>query len=542
MSRSPLFGSLARAMRIALYCEKNNISTSQGMEQLAALEARVTRWRVKRRDFLALTTVSAFGAVAAGQIDRTYAAPKTGSNVKVGIVGAGLAGLACGYELKKKGISATLYDANDRVGGRCFSLSGYFPGQIVERGGEFIDNLQKTMLGYARQFKLTLEDVKKQPGEIFYYFNGQRYPESIIVDEYRNFVAAMRADLRTLSKAPTADNHKNADVVLDNMNLLDYLETRKAGDVIKAAITATYQAEFGVELHEQSCLNFLLFIHADKRSKFTPFGIFSDERYHIVEGNDKVVQGLGNELKGQINLGMRLVRVRKNSMNQIELTFNNGSKTTTVVYDAVVLAIPFTVLREVELDASLEIPAWKRDAIALLSYGTNAKMMVGFNSRPWVRQGSNGSSYSNLLNHQCTWESNPINATNARAVLTDYSSGNRGARLNPNQVQKEAERFLGDLNLVYSGAENAASGNPGNFRVHLEHWPSNPLTKGSYAFYKPGQFTTIAGNEGKPIGNLHFAGEHANSFYEWQGFMEGAALSGIQAAKEILQNLKVGAV
>ncbi len=100
------------------------------MEQLAALEARVTRWRVKRREFLALTAVSAFGAVAAGQIDRTYAAPKTGSNVKVGIVGAGLAGLACGYELKKKGISATLYDANDRVGGRCFSLSGYFPGQI----------------------------------------------------------------------------------------------------------------------------------------------------------------------------------------------------------------------------------------------------------------------------------------------------------------------------------------------------------------------------------------------------------------------------
>lgn len=158
------------------------------------------------------------------------------------------------------------------------------------------------------------------------------------------------------------------------------------------------------------------FIHADKRSKFTPFGIFSDERYHIVEGNDKVVQGLGNELKGQINLGMRLVRVRKNSTNRIELTFNNGSKTTTVVYDAVVLAIPFTVLREVELDASLEIPAWKRDAIALLSYGTNAKMMVGFNSRPWVSQGSNGSSYSNLLNHQCTWESNPINATNARSA------------------------------------------------------------------------------------------------------------------------------
>jgi monoamine oxidase len=63
---------------------------------------------------------------------------------------------------------------------------------------------------------------------------------------------------------------------------------------------------------------------------------------------------------------------------------------------------------------------------------------------------------------------------------------------------------------------------------------------GSYTWYRPGQFTSIAGNEGKPVGNLYVAGEHANSFYEWQGFMEGAALSGIQAAREILQDVKIG--
>jgi monoamine oxidase len=78
--------------------------------------------------------------------------------------------------------------------------------------------------------------------------------------------------------------------------------------------------------------------------------------------------------------------------------------------------------------------------------------------------------------------------------------------------------------------------------AHLEHWPSNPLTLGSYTCYLPGQFTSIAGNEGKRVGHLHFAGEHTNSFYEWQGFMEGAALSGLQAAAEILQDIKDGAL
>jgi monoamine oxidase len=157
-------------------------------------------------------------------------------------------------------------------------------------------------------------------------------------------------------------------------------------------------------------------------------------------------------------------------------------QTTSATYDAVVLTIPFTALRDVELDPSLELPDWKRNAIANLSYGTNAKMMIGFDQRLWTTQASNGTSYSNLVNHQTTWESNPTKATNTSAVLTDYSSGNRGASLNPNQVQLEATKFLTDLDNVYPGALAAASRDAkGKIKAHLEHWPSNPLTKGSYA-------------------------------------------------------------
>jgi monoamine oxidase len=160
-------------------------------------------------------------------------------------------------------------------------------------------------------------------------------------------------------------------------------------------------------------------------------------------------------------------------------------------------------------------------------------MMVGFSSRPWVPLGGNGASYADLPNSQTTWETNPTLATATRGILTDYSSGPRGARLNPNAVQTETQRFLADLNLVYPGVLGAATRLGSRYLAHLEHWPSNQLAKGSYTCYKPGQFTTIAGLEGTPVGNLFFAGEHTNSFYEWQGFMEGAALSGLQAARDI---------
>lgn len=82
----------------------------------------------------------------------------------------------------------------------------------------------------------------------------------------------------------------------------------------------------------------------------------------------------------------------------------------------------------------------------------------------------------------------------------------------------------------------------GDFSAHLEHWPSNPLTRGSYTCNHPGYFTTIADNEAKPLSNLYFAGEHTSSFYEWQGFMEGAALSGVRAAREILRDIRFDAL
>jgi monoamine oxidase len=385
---------------------------------------------------------------------------------------------------------------------------------------------------------LTLEDYEKQPGDIFYYFDGHAWPESTIVDEYRAFVAAIRRDLRALSSAPTADSHTDADEALDAMSLAEYLDSRGAGPIIAKALDAAYLAEYGLEIDRQSALNLLFFIHADKRSRFMPFGVFSDERYHIVEGNDAIAQGLAADLPSPVRYGHWLQRVARSAAGQVALTFGTDGGTITKAFDYAILAIPFTVMRGLELDASLQLPAWKRLAIDTLGYGTNAKMMVGFDGPYWRALGCSGSSYSDLPNHQTTWETNPTRATSGRAVLTDYSSGIRGAQLDPLDPQTEAQRFLADLDTVVPGAQAFATRVGADYRVHLEHWPSNPLSMGSYTCYLPGQFTTIAGNEGKRVGNLLFAGEHTNSFYDWQGFMEGACLSGIDAANAILSEVK----
>ncbi|MEW9576788.1 NAD(P)-binding protein, partial [Bacillus toyonensis] len=67
----------------------------------------------------------------------------TSSGPRIVIVGAGLAGLTCAYRLKQAGYKAEIYEASERVGGRCHTRRGDFAdNQIVERGGEFIDQGQ----------------------------------------------------------------------------------------------------------------------------------------------------------------------------------------------------------------------------------------------------------------------------------------------------------------------------------------------------------------------------------------------------------------
>jgi len=198
------------------------------------------------------------------------------------------------------------------------------------------------------------------------------------------------------------------------------------------------------------------------------------------------------------------------------------------------------VLRLVALDPSLGLDPAKRRAIDTLGYGTNAKTMIAFNGRPWFeRYGANGTVFSDLAHVQTTWESNRGRSISS-GIITDYASGNRGAALNPAAVQTQVSAFLADLDVVLPGTRAAASEQRGRYVAHLEHWPSNPNVRGSYTCYRPGQFTTVAGLEGPSVGGLKFAGEHADSFYSWQGYMEGACLSGIRAANEILDEIRRG--
>lgn len=481
----------------------------------------------RRQVLLGAAGLAAVAAVGSGN---AYAS----GGPRVVVLGAGLAGLAAADRLRKRGVAATIFEAAYRVGGRCQSLRGFFPGQVAELGGEFIDTAHKTMIGFAREFKLKLEDVGKQPGEPLYRFFGQTYRDPEVVAEFRVLAKRMQADLKASSGAPTAFSNNEADRNLDAIDLRTYLATRGEGlPLIQAVLNEAYLAEYGLEPEEQSCLNLLLFIKLSQRSKFQPFGVFSDERYHVREGNDGIAQGLASRLPGPIELGCTVKSIGRLASGELEIEFWNRGP---VRADHVICTLPFTVLRNDLLRANLDLPAAQRTAVNELGYGANAKTMVSISGRTWQAAGSNGTAYSDLESLQTCWETNPANA-GATTILTDYASGNRGAFLESQSVPDQVESWLTDVDQVFPGTSAAAVRDSSGPRAVRRVWTSDPLALGSYTCYLPGQFTQVAGWESVANRNLHFAGEHADSFYSWQGFMEGACLSGIRAANEVLQDL-----
>jgi len=434
------------------------------------------------------------------------------------------------------------------VGGRVRSLPGVFPGRTIELGGEFIDSKHATILGYVKRFQLTRIDLFDTAEDIFYRLDGVRYSESRIIDGFRDVVLRMKEDLRSVTSDISAKNFDpapgSADVRLDNTNLQDYLEQLGADDVLIKALQSVFGGEYGQPIHMQSCLNFILFAKLTRsQSRIVYFGANNAERYAVGEGNEAMAAGLRDDLLdagGSVEGGMTLTALRKRSDGRYVASFENGMQR---AHDAVVLAIPATVIRaKVALDSSLGIAPQTRAAIAGLQYGNNTKTMFQFGSDgPFAALGGDGTAYASdpaLPNVQVVFPSKTAapGADRTKPVMVDFGFGERGRDL-PN-VDPDGTGFLDDYDAIFPGSAGAAVPLLNGALFARAHWPSDPNTLGSYTCNQPGYFTTMEGCLGEPAGNLVFAGEHTDSFHDFQGFIEGAAQSGTRAAEYLLERIR----
>jgi monoamine oxidase len=537
MARTPLFGFVRRAMKMAQHAARPGAPSLDHLFERAERRAEQRLW--KRREMLgvsglALTSGGLWlaGCKAPGQPAAAPGTKAPSGGPRVAIVGGGVAGLNCANHLKKVGIASTVYEASDRTGGRMFTAKDLMgPDLFTELGGEFIDSTHEDIMGLVKEFNLELIDLHAPDGKVrreTFFFNGRHLTEAQVVRAMVPLCKQIAADYDELGEVVSFEV-EGGGKTLDEMSITQYLDKIGAKGVIRELLDVAYLTEYGLDCGEQSSLNLIFLIDRDPgEDGFDMFGE-SDERYKVKGGNDRVVKELAARLPGQILTGHALEAVRTRGEG-FTLTFQKGGVPTDVEADAVVLALPFTLLREVKVDVPM--PDWKRKAIRELGYGLSAKVFAGTSRRPWRDLGFAGPVYSDEA-YQLAWDNAQFQPGDASG-LTLFSGAAAATEAGQGTAEEAARRLLPGIERTYPGTMKALTNKFSRF-----HWPTHPFTKAGYSCFKVGQWTTIAGAEGRPVGNLFFAGEHCSADY--QGYMNGGAETGRVAAEGIMKVLSAPA-
>jgi monoamine oxidase len=502
---------------------------AQALQQATAAAAATQGHGLSRRDALRLGGVLGL-ATAAAAVPFTEARSAPAPGRRIAVVGGGLAGLACAYELKQAGQTATVYEASDRVGGRSWTLRGTFAdGQLVERGGQLIDQGHTAIRQLAGRLGLQLDNLlQAEPNgsEPLYHFDGQPYPYGQATQDLKAVYQKLHSDLSAAGYPTLYNSFTPRGQQLDRMSILDWINESVPGGTgskLGQLLEVAYTIEYGADANQQSALNLLYLLGFSGQGQLRIFGP-SNEKYAIRGGCDQLPTRLAAQLSGQIQTGHELVAVRQ-SGGTVTLTLKQGGRTRTVTADKVVLALPFSILRSSVDFSGAGFKPLKQTAIRELGMGTNAKLHVQFSDRHWEGLGCNGETFADR-GYQNTWDESRAQGGRS-GILVNYTGGSVGASFGSGSPASRARQFLAQLEPVLPGITAKWNG-----RATVDFWLSNPWTKGSYSFWKVGQYTRLAGVEREPEGNVHFAGEHTS--VDFQGYLNGAVETGQRAARELL--------
>jgi monoamine oxidase len=315
---------------------------------------------------------------------------------------------------------------------------------------------------------------------------------------------------------------------MDELNMREWLDQHVPGvsGEVKTFLDQAMSGWYGLDMAGLSALNWMDYLVIPY-----PGG---DERWHVKHGNDQVPVLAAKALPaGTVQLESPLQALIKRSDGTYELRFGGSAPSGPVIADHVILTIPWTTLREVDLEGA-GFGSYRMTAIRELGMGTDVKLILQYHRRPATfkvhgRPWSGAVNYTNP-NYQ-TWDSAPTEPGTA-GLITVYAGGSgskpfASPRYHAPAPQDLTATVLGQINQAVSGTRAQFNG-----KAWLDYWTGDPWTRGSYAAYPPGQVTKYWGYAGIPEGRVHFAGEHTSTYS--QGFLNGGVESGQRAAIEVL--------
>ena len=579
LNYSSITAAIRRIHAAKAKSDSTGIPIGELLEQDRELRKKLLREREEnkqRREFLKAAGGLGLGAGLLSANSLAFANNGNGNGgnqPSIAIVGAGAGGLRTAHRLMQYGISSRVYEANNRVGGRMYSdrsaESGHFgDDRAVEWGGEFISTEHNAIRNLAHQLNLQLEDVNKLSlgDEETYLIEGELHTEADLMDEWVGglYDTMKRAQMEAWWQ-PTYNNHVQAHVDYDNMRAIEYMSSigYPESHWVHKLLMADLVAEYGLT-ETNSALNLIYLLAWNTHNSGGLPLAGTDERLHVVGGNDKIMTGMRDQLPpGTVELEKKLEAITSppsKPQGPYTLHFVDGSNTTC---DVLVLALPINLIGTVQIDPHIvnalnpkKVEAFNRTSLENVS--DNGKIMMEFDARFWDQtrningqqvhmaaraysfSGTESSGYSGYIS---TWEGEPGNPSTL-GVMINYNGGYEARNLTSTNLHgvadfADVQRFFNQANQLWhvpGGVETLYTGN-----ALVSNWIDDPFARSAFTSPAFGTMTSWWGAqwESDPQAfpaeaNIYFAGEAYDE--EYWSYMNGAILSGERVAREIHQN------
>ncbi len=432
------------------------------------------------------------------------------------ILGAGISGLYLADYFQEKGLSVTVYEASNRIGGRLFTLDD-LPGKPNCGGTEIGDGYVR-LVALAKKMNINLVIPKAEartPGLLS--INGSLIKETewavssqnkltenehkILPSLLEFYLVKNKNPLKTLEDW-YAEKFQNYDV-----SYAEYLKTIGLSTEAIRLINANANTN---DIHTTSALN--IFRAMTFREKGG-----SKQILRIEGGSQRLPEAIVSQLKTKPLLNKIVDKIETNA-SFVKVRCKDKS---TIKAKFCISTIPFPAFKNIQIKNLNQI---QTEAINQLPYTQITQFHLGIKSKFWEE------------------DQLPISMwTDAKIGRFFGDKGSNGVEnfmcwtngLEAIELDKLSEKNANET--IIKNFEDLRPASKGKIEVlKTISWGKNPFNGGAYSHFAPNQINKFVKNMALPLNRLHFAGEHTSLI---NNGMEGALESAERVIDEIMAKI-----